>query len=148
MLLPAAALAQPAGKKPGGKGGAQPAQPAGGAAGSGEIELDEPQPNQPAPGGEAPAAPTGGICEIDPSACPKQEDIKAAAGKKLNAEIYAVQQIYALRYHRFELQPYWSFSLNDQFVSHPGPGLAANYYITNVLAVGVNGTYYGGLNVD
>jgi outer membrane beta-barrel protein len=162
MLLPAVALAQP--KKPGGKGGGKPpaqqpaAAPAGGAAagGSGEIELDEPsaqpaQPGgeQPAAAGEAPAgAPTGGICEIDPSACPKAEDVKAAAGKKINAEIYAVEQIYALRYHRFELQPYWSFSLNDQFVSHPGPGLNANFYITNVLAVGISGTYYGGLNVD
>ena len=30
-------------------------------------------------------------------------------------------------------------ALNDQFVSHPGPALALNYYITNVLAIGVNG---------
>lgn len=59
-----------------------------------------------------------------------------------------MQQIYALRRHRFELQPYWSFSLNDQFVSHPGPGLAINYYITNVLAVGVNGTFYQPFNDD
>ena len=69
-----------------------------------------------------------------------------APRRTVNAEIYAVQQIYALRYHRFEMQPYWSFTLNDQFVSHPGPGLALNYYITNVLAVGVNGNFYGGLN--
>ena len=53
-----------------------------------------------------------------------------------------MQQIYALRYHRFELKPYWGFTLNDQFVSHPGPGLDANYYITNVLAVGLNGNFY------
>ena len=58
------------------------------------------------------------------------------------ADVYAVQQIYALRRRRFELNPYWGFSLNDQFVSHPGPGLAVNYYITNVLAVGLNGTFY------
>ena len=83
---------------------------------------------------------------IDPSACPKQEDIKAAASKKVNQEIYAVPQIYALRYHRIELQPYWSFSLNDQFVSHPSPGLALNFYITNVLAIGVNGNFYGNSN--
>ena len=156
LLLPAVALAQP--KKP--KGGAKPPPtpapapaPAGGTGGAQEIELDEPP--APAPGATATpgatdtgTAPTGGICEIDPSACPKPEDVKAAEGKKLNAEIYAVQQIYALRYHRIELQPYWSFSLNDQFVSHPGPGLAANYYISNVLAIGINGTYYGGLNGD
>jgi outer membrane beta-barrel protein len=36
--------------------------------------------------------------------------------------------------------------MNDQFVSHPGPGLAINWYITNVLAVGINGNLYAGLN--
>ena len=62
--------------------------------------------------------------------------------------MYAVEQIYALRRHRLELNPYWGFTLNDQFVSHPGPGVDINYYITNVLAVGVNGNFYGGLNED
>ena len=37
--------------------------------------------------------------------------------------------------------PYWSFSLNDQFVTHLGPGLGVNYYLTNVLAIGaIRGT--------
>ncbi len=131
---------------------AEPAAPAPAAPAGGEIELDTDKPA----GGDAPAAGTpaapaagggeGGICEIDPSACPKAEDIKKAAGRDIKAEIYAVQQIYALRARRIELNPYWAFTLNDQFVSHPGPGLAANYYISNVLAVGVNGTYY--TNVD
>ncbi len=71
-----------------------------------------------------------------------------AARKDVEAEVYAVQQIYALRRGRFEINPYWSFSLNDQFVSHPAPGIAANYYITNVLAVGVNANIYAGLNGD
>jgi len=31
-------------------------------------------------------------------------------------------------------------------VGHPGPGLAINWYITNVLAIGVNGNFYAGLN--
>ncbi len=62
--------------------------------------------------------------------------------------MYAVQQIYALRYHRFEVNPYFALTLNDQFVSHPGPGLALNWYITNVLAIGVNGNFYAGLNVN
>jgi outer membrane beta-barrel protein len=65
------------------------------------------------------------------------------AKKDLKEQMYAVQQIYALRYHRFEIQPAWNaISMNDQFVSHPGPVLALNYYVTNVLAVGVSGGYY------
>ena len=73
---------------------------------------------------------------------------RRSPNKNVSADVYAVQQIYALRRGRFELMPYWSFSLNDQFVSHPGPGLGVNYYLTNVLAVGVNGTFYQPFNGD
>jgi outer membrane beta-barrel protein len=155
LVLPQAAFAQ---KRAAGKQPATPA-PAPSATGSGEIELDQPAGAAAQPGATpegtppadigteaAPGATSGGICEIDPSACPKPEDIAKAGKKNVNAEIYAVQQIYALRTHRLELQPYWSVALNDQFVGHTGPGLSANFYITNVLAIGVNGNYY--LNSD
>lgn len=158
MALPSAAHAQR--KKPQNKPPAPAAAPANA---GGDIDIDAPA-GQPAAGqsedldapGETPAPDTGaaatggsgGICELDPSACPKQGDIKQLAARDVNAEVYAVQQIYALRRGRFEVNPYWSFSLNDQFVSHPGPGLALNYYISNVLAIGVNATYYQPFNVD
>lgn len=87
------------------------------------------------------------ICDIDPEACP-EIDFKKEAAKPLNPEVYAVQQIYALRARRFELNPYWAFTLNDQFVSHPAPGLAVNYYITNVLGVGLNGSFHRFINLD
>jgi len=122
-----------------------PAAPAGGT----EIDADAP------PGAAAPAAtpeaategpaPEGGdieaICKIDPSACPTV-NLADAAKKDMHEQMYAVQQIYALRYHRFEIQPGWNFTFNDQFVSHPGPVLGLNYYITNVLAIGLGGGYY------
>jgi outer membrane beta-barrel protein len=156
MLLPQAALAQP--KKPGGKPPATapakppaPTAPAGGDIG--DIDAPAGEPGTPPPGGDQgtgtpPATGGGGICEIDPSACPKQSDIQALVGKNVRADVYAVQQIYALRRGRFELMPYWSFSLNDQFVSHLGPGLGVNYYLTNVLAVGLNGTFHQPFNGD
>jgi outer membrane beta-barrel protein len=165
LLLPQAAFAQQ--KKPGTK----PPAPAPAPAGGGDIDIDDPNATKkPAPGGAggdvdldqgagttpAPTgdqgagagAASGGICEIDPTACPKQGDIKTLAARPVKAEVYAVQQIYALRRGRFELNPYWAFSLNDQFVSHPGPGIAVNYYLTNVLAIGLNGTYYQPFNGD
>lgn len=89
------------------------------------------------PGGEG----LEDICKLDPAACPKL-DMEKEAARPIKEQIYAVQQLFALRARRFELQPYWSFSLNDQFVGHPGPGLSLNYYITNVLALGLNGNYY------
>jgi outer membrane beta-barrel protein len=87
------------------------------------------------------------ICKLDPAACPTL-DMKKEAARPLNEQIYAVQQLFALRVRRFELNPYWGVTLNDQFVSHNAPGLSINYYITNVLAIGVNGNYYQPFNVD
>jgi outer membrane beta-barrel protein len=163
LLLPSAAQAQKKKPKP---QAAAPAAAAPAAAAGGEIELDAPatpppadatgaQPATPdatgaagAAAGGAAAGSGGGICEIDPSACPKPEDIAKAANRPVKAEVYAVEQIYALRRHRLEINPFWAFTLNDQFVSHPGAGLGLNFYITNVLAIGLSGVWYGGLNQD
>jgi outer membrane beta-barrel protein len=70
------------------------------------------------------------------------------AARQFKEPLYAVQQIYALRVRRFEINPYWSITLNDQFVGHPGPGVQLNYYITNVLYAGLDGNYYQPFNVD
>jgi outer membrane beta-barrel protein len=156
-LLPQVAFAQPA-KKPGKPPPTAPdKKPPTAPAPGGDIEIDDPNqpkvPEQP-PGGDTPQTPPtdggggGGICEIDPTACPKAGDMKKLSERDVKADVYAVQQIYALRRGRFEINPYWSQSFNDQFVSHPGPGLALNYYLTNVLAIGVNGTYYQPFNGD
>lgn len=127
----------------GAEGEAAAGEGAEGEGAEGEGELPEELPGEEVPGGEGLAD----ICQIDPAACPKL-DMEKEAAKPLKEQIYAVQQIFALRVRRFEVQPYWSFTLNDQFVSHPGPGLALNYYITNVLAVGANFNYYRPFNVD
>jgi len=63
-------------------------------------------------------------------------------------EIYAVQQIYALRLNRVEISPSYSATLNDPFISHNGIGLGLNYWFTNVLAVGANFIWYQGLEGD
>ena len=118
-----------------------------GTAGSGEAAgaagADE--------GNEPETADTGGgledICKIDPEACPKI-DFDKEAKKPLGEQIFAVQQIYALRVRRFEINPYWSASLNDQFVGHPGPGIAINFYPFNVLGIGISGTYFNWFNTD
>lgn len=66
---------------------------------------------------------------------------------RLSEEIYAVQQIYALRNHRLEINPSANFALNDPFVQHTGFGLTVNYWITNVLGVGLTGVFFQGLSV-
>lgn len=133
VAVPLAAAAQPA-------GGAQQAPK--------EVNLDEPAADEPATppdDGETPAetgGEQGGICDITPEVCQNQ-DFDKLAKRPLNTEMYAVQQIYALRYHRFEVNVYGLQTVNDQFVGHPGGGLAVNWFISNVLAVGVNGNVYG-----
>lgn len=97
-------------------------------------------------GGEAGGG-LGNICKIDPEACPTLDFDKEAA-RNIKEPLFAVQQIFVLRVRRFELQPFWGFTFNDQFVAHSQPGLGLNYWITNVLAVGVNGSYYQPFNVD
>jgi outer membrane beta-barrel protein len=152
-ILPATSWAQ-------GKGAKGAAAASGEAAsGEGEAAPAEEEAADKAAGEAAPAddatggdeAPEGGglaeICKIDPAACPNL-DMEKEAARPLKESIYAMQQIFALRARRFELNPYWGITFNDQFVSHPGPGLAINYYITNVLAVGINGNYFGLFNID
>ncbi len=63
-------------------------------------------------------------------------------------EIYAVQRIYALRNGRLELAPSFSFTVNDQYVSHNAPAIALNFWITNVLAIGANFLWYQGFEAE
>jgi outer membrane beta-barrel protein len=102
--------------------------------------------------GEMPSEVPGGegledICKIDPAACPEL-DMKKEAARPLIEQIFAVQPRFILKRFRVEFQPYWGLTWNDQFVDHPAPGLGINFYITEVLAVGVNGNYYEPFNVD
>jgi outer membrane beta-barrel protein len=57
--------------------------------------------------------------------------------------IWAVQQVYALRARRFDLQPTFGVSLNDPYVQHQSITLALSYYITEVLAAGLSFNWYG-----
>ncbi len=73
----------------------------------------------------------------------------APRSTEASEEIYAVQQIYALRINRVELTPNVGFTLNDPYVSHPmSVGLALNYWWTNVLAIGLNFNWYQGLETE
>lgn len=68
--------------------------------------------------------------------------------KEVIEKIYAVQRMYVLRNGRFELAPSLTDTFNDQYVSHPAVGAALNYWITNVLAVGVNVLWYQGIESE
>lgn len=102
-------------------------------------------PAEAAPAAADTTAEAGVIGELAAEETTLETDFKATGLKEAQEEIYAVQQIYALRLNRLELAPSVAFTVNDPYVSHPGIGAALNYWWTNVLAVGVNFLWYQGL---
>ncbi len=63
-------------------------------------------------------------------------------------EVWAVQPIYALKEGKFDFQPSFGISMNDPYVQHMAITLAASYYLTEVLAVGLSFNWYRGLDVQ
>jgi outer membrane beta-barrel protein len=128
-------------------GTAQPAHGGGATAGAGDSgsmtftadEAEQAPVEQSAGGEEAGAGGEGGLDGIGGA------DVRAQS-HSLRESIYAVQQIYALRNRRFEIQPTVAVSLNDPYVSHTGVGVGLNYWVTNVLAVGGSFMWNQGLN--
>lgn len=107
-------------------------------------EVEDEKPNKPAQKKvEKDAAEEGDL--IDQLAAEKAvegPDEPAPEREETVEEIFAVQQIYALRLKRFELGASAAFTVNDPYLKHPGLGVSANYWFTNVLAVGVNMIWY------
>jgi len=134
------AAAQPA-------GGGQPPGPATAQPAEGEMEFstEEAAQAEAAPAeGEAQAEGGDVLAEL---AAPAQGGQQQAAQEQtviraVPEEVIAVQQVYHKRSKRFELAPAFGTSLNDPYVNHPAFAVAGNYYITEVLAIGLNLMWY------
>ncbi len=126
---------------------AQPAKPPTG--GDDEIEM----------GGEGdPAGPVdGGEIEMEPDEPEKDLDADLAAetdgAVKIDTttrelkpvswqDIVVVMRKPFLKIRRTDLMPFLSTTMNDNMVRHYGAGGQFNYFLTDVLAVGVEGQYY------
>ncbi|HEY0190796.1 MAG TPA: outer membrane beta-barrel domain-containing protein [Kofleriaceae bacterium] len=164
------AIAQPKGKKAPAKG-ATPTKtaPAKGSGDAGEIELDDAAKpgagsaaaGTPAAAGAGSAAATGDVNpdEIDMGEPEKQQNDLAAdlnASNQNNAvkvgpvkktplswqDITVVVRKPFLKGHRTELMPFVGTTMNDNIIRHYSVGGELAYYLTDVLAVGVEGMYY------
>jgi len=161
------ALAQPKGKKAPAKG-ATPTKtaPAKGSGDAGEIELDDAA--KPASGSGAAAgsgaAPAAGSAEVNPdeidmgepekqqndlaadlNASGQNTAVKAGQVKKTPLswqDIVVVVRKPFLKSHRTELMPFVGTTMNDNIIRHYTVGGELAYYLTDVLAVGVEGQYY------
>ncbi len=107
-------------------------------------EIEEEKPNRPAEKKvEKEAAQEGDLIEQLAAEKAVEGPVEPEPQREETVEeIYAVQQIYALRLKRFELAPSAAFTVNDPYLKHPGLGFSTNFWITNVLAVGVNFLWY------
>jgi outer membrane beta-barrel protein len=154
-LVGSTALAAPKKKKPAPK--PAPANTGGGGSGdSGEIEMD----SSPSSGSGSASAGTGSDSgEIEMDENPKQGDLSAdlAASDQNNAtvqtgplkrtpiswkDIIVVIRKPFLKLHRVELNPYVGVTMNDNMITHETGGAELAYWLTDVLAVGVEGMYY------
>ena len=127
LALPLSAVAQPA------EGGEMTFS-------TDEAENPPPEGDQPPPEGEQPQEGGDVLGELTAQQTPEQPvaQERRAPRQALREEVVAVQRIYALRKGRVELAPSFGISMNDPFVSHPALALALNYYVTEVLGIGLN----------
>jgi outer membrane beta-barrel protein len=138
VLAATAAFAQP---------GKQPKPPAGGG-GDDEIEMEGDEGTPPPVDDE--------IIMDEPPEGDLNADLAANAGEdavKIDTTTREVQPVSwkdivvvmrkpFLKLKRTDLMPFLSTTMNDNMVRHIGAGAQINYYLTDVLAVGVEGQYF------
>lgn len=102
--------------------------------GEGEIELEEDKPVE----GDLELDQQG---NTDPSIGP----VKAGPITRTPIswkDILVVIRKPFLKLHRIELSPFVATTMNDNMIRHNTLGLQANYYLSDVFAVGVEGQYF------
>ncbi len=106
----------------------------------GEVEGDlgdeEPEPDLPEPDEPEP--------ELDPDGdSNKGGNVLSDDVEKVSwQDIVVVVRKPFLKVNRFELIPSWGVTMNDNIIRHFAFSGAFNYYLTDVLAVGLEGQYY------
>jgi outer membrane beta-barrel protein len=154
-LVGSTSLAAPK-KKPAPK--PAPANSGGSGSDSGEIEMDDSNKGSGSGGASTGSAAAGGEIEMDDSNKP-QGDLSAdlAATDANNAvvqngpvkktplswkDIIVVIRKPFLKLHRVELKPYVGVTMNDNMIRHETYGGELAYWLTDVLAIGVEGMGY------
>jgi outer membrane beta-barrel protein len=127
-----------------------PAPPAG--PDEGEIEM-EPEEDAKPPGGvdegeiemggdEKPEGSLEADLAAQPDDAVKIDTTTRAVQPVSWKDIVVVMRKPFLKLHRTDLMPFLATTMNDNMVRHTGAGAQINYYLTDVLAVGVEGQYF------
>lgn len=107
-------------------------QPAGGVD-EGEIEMEGDTPPERDLNADL-ATDTSDAVKIDTTT----RDVKPVSWK----DIVVVMRKPFLKLGRTDLMPFLATTMNDNMIRHTGAGAQINYYLTDVLAVGVEGQYF------
>src|SRR5688500_8165995 len=139
LAMASSAIAQPK------KDDKKPAAPAGGApAGDEGIEIEEPKPDDGNIDMEEEEKPQGSL-EADLQATDQITTVKTGPVKKTPIswkDILVVVRKPFLKLRRTELSPFTAVTMNDNMITHYTIGGEFAYWMTDVLAVGVEAQYY------
>jgi outer membrane beta-barrel protein len=111
----------------------------------GEEPAPEGQPEGEQPSGEPepePGADVGGDIDLgaDPTAAPEK---KLEGGERVSwQDIVVVVRKPFLKQRRLEILPQWGITMNDNIIRHYQFSGQLNFFLTDVLAVGLEGQYY------
>lgn len=104
-----------------------------------EIEPEtQPAPTTPGSAAPAPTPETGAPADSGAPAPP----VKAGDRQESWQDVVVVVRKPFLKAGRFELQPLFQVTLNDNMIRHYAPTAELIYWLTDVLGVGVEGQYY------
>jgi outer membrane beta-barrel protein len=96
-------------------------------------------------GAAAPVGDDSGIEGLDTSTTPDKKADEAALKTQAQvswSDILAVQRKPFLKSGRLEVAPFSGLSVNDILIRHYMFGLDLNYFVSDALSVGLQGTYY------
>jgi outer membrane beta-barrel protein len=137
-----ALVVQPAGAQPKAGGGS------GSGSDEGEIEMGgdegssaEPEIEMEGEGSNAPSL-EGDLAASGDQDAVVASQLKASTKPVSWSDIVTVIRKPFLKLHRTELLPMFGTTMNDNMIRHYSFGAEINYYLTDVLSVGVEGQYY------
>jgi outer membrane beta-barrel protein len=104
-------------------------------------EPTAPPGSEPAPPGGEPTAP-GAEPTAPGEAPPEKPAEKGQLGSLSWKDILTVPRRPILKYHRVELIPTYDVSINNTLYRHHGFGGIINFFLSETLNIGVEGTYY------
>ncbi|MDB4971436.1 MAG: hypothetical protein JWN44_7125 [Myxococcales bacterium] len=100
-----------------------------------------PPASEPSPPGAEPSLP-GGAEPAPPGATTVEQGEKGKLGSISWRDIVTVPRRKILKYHRIELIPTYNVTINNSLYRHHGFGGVFNFFLSETLNLGLEGTYY------